>query len=461
MAKWLIDSSTLTDIADAIREKKGTSGMIAVDELATEVSTISGGGGTEHGVAIPYKNKLVLPDGEWFSEGRDGGVVHFSVFNNVITVHGNSVPGKYLYFKLSPLLETYAGSAANPNWKTETWGALTVGKSYGLRFFELGGTTTSTGLVAAVRNSSDQTIFGSGTADVVELAAQPAYARFYFNQGGYFTGYKVGVMISEDEIPTEWESLNIAPENKYYSVFVKEPGHFIDIESGRERTLTQGMCIDADYIYCCGLDGTDAHNTFVAKYNKFTGALVTSTTTYSLGHCNSMTIKDGSIYCVKLDDDGTVYRISASDLSEEYPVTVGLSGIYADYTGIGAIFFDEERREFVCSLRGNKKGYAFFDEYWGFKHILWTDTLEGTYGSFAVKNGMIYQVLYNPSKVAVITRNGTHVDDINLNIGSDEPEDIKFDKYNNGIYLSANHSSFNSSYITRYIATEMKMVVRS
>ena len=45
MAKWVIESDTLVDIADAIREKKGTVAPIAVDELADEVASISGGGG--------------------------------------------------------------------------------------------------------------------------------------------------------------------------------------------------------------------------------------------------------------------------------------------------------------------------------------------------------------------------------------------------------------------------------
>ncbi len=57
MAKWVIDDSTLTDIADAIREKKGTVAPIAVDELADEVATISGGGG------IP--RHLVPQTGTW------------------------------------------------------------------------------------------------------------------------------------------------------------------------------------------------------------------------------------------------------------------------------------------------------------------------------------------------------------------------------------------------------------
>lgn len=47
MPKWLINQSTLTDIANAIRAKKGTSGAITVSEMADEIASISGGGGEE------------------------------------------------------------------------------------------------------------------------------------------------------------------------------------------------------------------------------------------------------------------------------------------------------------------------------------------------------------------------------------------------------------------------------
>ena len=57
MAKWVINDGTLSDIADAIRAKKGTSSPIGVDDLAYEVSTISGGGGE-----IPLRDRLIIPD---------------------------------------------------------------------------------------------------------------------------------------------------------------------------------------------------------------------------------------------------------------------------------------------------------------------------------------------------------------------------------------------------------------
>lgn len=46
MSKYLIDSETLTDIADAIREQTGDSNPIAVSSMATQISSIVGGGHT-------------------------------------------------------------------------------------------------------------------------------------------------------------------------------------------------------------------------------------------------------------------------------------------------------------------------------------------------------------------------------------------------------------------------------
>ena len=47
MSKYVIDSSTLTSIADAVRAKTGSTESIVVSDIPTEISKISGGGGTE------------------------------------------------------------------------------------------------------------------------------------------------------------------------------------------------------------------------------------------------------------------------------------------------------------------------------------------------------------------------------------------------------------------------------
>ena len=46
MGKVLIDESTLTDIADSIRSKKGTTELINPANYASEISGITGGGGS-------------------------------------------------------------------------------------------------------------------------------------------------------------------------------------------------------------------------------------------------------------------------------------------------------------------------------------------------------------------------------------------------------------------------------
>lgn len=71
MAKYLIDSDTLTDIADAIREQTGESGSIQVSQMAQEIENIEGGGSmnystTEHEVgtwidgSTLYERTIVL-----------------------------------------------------------------------------------------------------------------------------------------------------------------------------------------------------------------------------------------------------------------------------------------------------------------------------------------------------------------------------------------------------------------
>ena len=49
MSKYVIDSSTLVSIGDAVREKDGTSAPIVVSDLATRIKAIpqEGGGGAE------------------------------------------------------------------------------------------------------------------------------------------------------------------------------------------------------------------------------------------------------------------------------------------------------------------------------------------------------------------------------------------------------------------------------
>ena len=448
-------------------------GKITITENGTDIDVssyatadVSVSGGTERGVAIPSNNKLVLPDGKWKFASNVQTKPTLTIINNLMIIDGtiSGASNTYTYFKLTPPFDIWVGATGgDTNWKNETWNGIEVGKTYAMDTFFEGGTKTgsSDNIVSSVKGSDDSTVLAHSQG-VKVLADGAAYTRLYLGRGYTFNKYKIGVYIKENEMPTAWEYLNIDTSKKYYSKVVNDNTQFVSILPGRTPNYTQGMCIDDDYIYTCSINGTDADNTFVAKYNKDTGALVTSVTSYSLGHCNSMTIKDGVIYCVALDNAGTIHRINASDLSYIDSVTVDLTPIYVNYTGIGAIFYDEEKEEFVALLRGNTKGYAFFDKNLVFSHILWTENITGTYGSFTVKNGFIYQNIHGSSaeKTAIITRNGTYIDDISLNITSGaEVEDIKFDEWNNYVYI--NYIVSNNSYVARLVATEMKMVTTS
>ena len=54
MANYLIQDSTLTGIANAIRSKTGSSNPILVEDMADEISSISGGGGGGSPVTLTY-----------------------------------------------------------------------------------------------------------------------------------------------------------------------------------------------------------------------------------------------------------------------------------------------------------------------------------------------------------------------------------------------------------------------
>ena len=58
MSKYVIDSETLTDIADAIRAKTGDSASMTPLEMPDEIASISGGGGT---VGRIVKHVEVIP----------------------------------------------------------------------------------------------------------------------------------------------------------------------------------------------------------------------------------------------------------------------------------------------------------------------------------------------------------------------------------------------------------------
>ncbi len=109
MGKYVIDETTLKDIADVIREKEGSTGPIPAADFATRIGAISGGGAVstcsmrfvDDGGAsynFCYYTKCengvisVVTMGDTFSEGQEG-------FD--ITIE-NVVCGSLVYFRWQP-----------------------------------------------------------------------------------------------------------------------------------------------------------------------------------------------------------------------------------------------------------------------------------------------------------------------------------------------------------------------
>lgn len=62
MAKYVIDEKTLTDIADSIRQKKGTTAEIAPENMPSEIAGITGGGEAEDLDAVLAEQEALIAE---------------------------------------------------------------------------------------------------------------------------------------------------------------------------------------------------------------------------------------------------------------------------------------------------------------------------------------------------------------------------------------------------------------
>ena len=84
--KYLIEETTLTGIADAVRQKKGTTDLIQVSNLATEISNIQGGGGD-------FPSEITIPN---TTSGSSANI--FNYRNNLNWLIDLKIPIKFLIY---------------------------------------------------------------------------------------------------------------------------------------------------------------------------------------------------------------------------------------------------------------------------------------------------------------------------------------------------------------------------
>lgn len=221
---------------------------------------------------------------------------------------------------------------------------------------------------------------------------------------------------------------------EYVSELSLVNAYFKEMSGSSTKAFIQGTCSHDNTLYIGVVDDNDAHNTTVYKYDvtDTTATLNKKVYDYSLGHCNSMTYKDGYIHCVALDNIGTVHRISADDLSyvDSYVVTVPN---VPNYSGIGAVTYNDTRKEFAFLIRGNNKGYAIFDENMVYKKTVSIENYDGTFGGIDSDENFIYQTIALPNVIKVFTWDGDYVADIDVSAVTTEIEESAF--IGNNLYL--------------------------
>ena len=112
MAKYSIEDTTLTNIADAIRAKKGSNSPIMAADFAAEISEIqtgSGGGTNEHDLEInwekattfiPKQGEIIIYDRETL---EDGSTIPNTVVDEngaSLLISGRTTPFDYERFKI-------------------------------------------------------------------------------------------------------------------------------------------------------------------------------------------------------------------------------------------------------------------------------------------------------------------------------------------------------------------------
>lgn len=402
--EWTLDDGTVeTQTMDVMDGQAPAGEYVDKDQFDDNFATVAGG------------NLLELADGTL----KAGNVVA-TIKNNVITFNGTVASNKFLYIKLSNTLSMVEATGAKqvPDaWAAESVSIMTSGKKYGFKLVTLGGTLQATTAAPsmALKDSGKNTIQTEGALFTYDGSG--AYLQLYLGKEAVLNNFQVACMVTEDHVPAQYVSQSIALEaydplwKKFISRVANEE-NFLSIPNTSYETglgiYTQGMCVAEGYLFVTLR--TNTPHLWLNKYDVSDGTLIDSVSMDELGHGNDITYNpiDGLLYIIDLDNPNVIHKVT-TDLEYVSSVTVNLSGVYAGYTGVGAIDFNVDRNAFVCTLRGTNKGYAIFDPKFVLQDIVWTRFDGGTYGGIATDADFIYQVAASPNEIYVYGFNGKYI----------------------------------------------------
>ena len=348
--------------------------------------------------SVKIENLLPINGYEYNKNG-----LNITIKDNIVYINGTF--NDYYYIKITNGFDIGIGPSGGnkrEQWRMEKY-TLPLNKKYHLTFYKISGSTEnynpSSPIVVSGRNSNYTSIL-SNTKGLVELTEELSYIQIYIPPATY-KKFRIGIVLQKDILSNKFTpygyydtTVNILDNN------IKDVPNNIIANKYKEIRGTyfnaiQGACSDGKYIYYGIVNNqTDDDNT-VGKMDINTKEIIKTTNGLNLGHCNSMTYcsYDGYIHCVSLDEESTIHRIT-TDLEYVDSYKVSILDKYPQFTGFGAIDYNEKTEQFIFLIRGNKKGYAIFTKNMTFIKIIWCEYVDShVYGGICSDNNFIYQAI--------------------------------------------------------------------
>ncbi len=244
---------------------------------------------------------------------------------------------------------------------------------------------------------------------------------------------------------------------------IMEPGNELEVEmtelytvkthtdaNGIKCRIIQGGCTDGEYLYTCLNDGASSGAvTTIVKTELITGKVVARYENIMIDHANDLTYNPKTNEILACHNSPNNQKISIFDAETmEYKETkvirhsiyaieydealdrywVGLSGCY-DF-----ISYDSELKKYGEYYRGYSNGF----------------TKQG----MAADDNYLYFVLYNTNCIAVYTKEGDYVRQIDLPVTKGEPENISL--VGDVFYIGYNNPSWTGGIVYEVKITEKK-----
>ena len=231
---------------------------------------------------------------------------------------------------------------------------------------------------------------------------------------------------------------------KLYTISTHTPS------SGVYYRIIQGACTDGEYLYTCLNNGADSGAlTTIVKTELVSGNVVARYEGLEIDHANDLTYnpKTGEILACHNSPNNNLISIFDAETMEYKETKKIRHNIYA-------IEYDEENDQYWVGISGT---YDFVTYDAALKKY---GSVHNGYSNGFTKQGVdaddkyLYFVLYNTNCIAVYTKDGEYVRQIDLPVTAGEPENISH--VGDVFYIVYNNPSWTGGIVYETVITEKK-----